>query len=31
MHELLTVPVPVPTVKRRGRPPNWLREVAHAA
>lgn len=31
MHELLTFPVPLPTVKRRGRPPNWLREVTHAA
>jgi len=27
MHELLTFPV----VKRRGRPPNWFREVTHAA
>ncbi len=33
VHELLTVPVPVPLpqVKRRGRPPNWFREVTRAA
>ena len=31
MHELLTFPVPPPPVKRRGRRPRWLREVAHAA
>ncbi len=31
IHELLTFPVPLPIVKRRGRPPRWLREVAHAA
>ncbi len=31
MHELLTFPVPVPIVKRRGRPPNWFREVTRAA
>ncbi len=31
MHELLTFPVPLPVVKRRGRPPNWLREMPHAA
>jgi transposase-like protein len=31
MHELLTFPVPLPRVKRRGRPPKCLREVAHAA
>jgi len=31
MHDLLTFPAPLPTVKRRGRPPNWLREVAPAA
>ncbi len=31
MHDLLTFPVPLPVVKRRGRPPNWLREVTHAA
>jgi hypothetical protein len=31
IHELLTFPVPLPTTKRRGRPPNWLREIAHAA
>ena len=27
VHELLTVPCPLPPVKRRGRPPHWLREV----
>jgi hypothetical protein len=31
VHDLLTFPVPLPSVKRRGRPPNWLREIAHAA
>lgn len=31
MHALLTFPVPLPPVKRRGRPPNWLREVPRAA
>jgi len=31
VHQLLTYPVPLPVVKRRGRPPNWLREVARAA
>jgi len=31
VHELLTFPVPLPQVKRRGRPPNWFREVTRAA
>ncbi len=31
LHELLTFPVPPPPVKRRGRRPRWLQEVAHAA
>jgi len=31
MHELLTFPIPVPVVKRRGRPPHWFREVTRAA
>jgi transposase-like protein len=31
VHELLTFPVPLPTVKRRGRPPRWLQDIAHAA
>ncbi len=31
MHELLTFPVPLPVVKRRGRPPQWLRELPDAA
>jgi hypothetical protein len=31
VHELLTYPVPPPPVKRRGRPPRWLQEVARAA
>ncbi len=31
VHELLTFPVPPPPVKRRGRRPRWLREVALAA
>ncbi len=31
MHELLTFPVPLPSVKRRGRPPTWLRELPDAA
>lgn len=31
MHELLTFRVPPPPLKRRGRRPRWLREVAHAA
>ena len=31
VHELLTFPVPPSPVKRRGRRPRWLREVAHAA
>jgi len=30
VHELLTFPVPPRPVKRRGRRPRWLREVAHA-
>lgn len=31
MAELLAFPVPLPAVQQRGRPPRWLREVAHAA
>jgi transposase-like protein len=31
VHELLTFPTPLPPVKRRGRPPNWLRELPDAA
>ena len=31
MHELLNHRVPLPTLKRRGRPPIWLRELRHAA
>jgi len=31
VHELLTFPVPLPSVKRRGRPPHWLREIPVAA
>ena len=31
VHELLTFPVPLPVVKRRGRPPKWLREIPDAA
>ncbi len=31
VHDLLIFPVPPPPVKRRGRRPRWLREVAHAA
>ncbi len=31
VQELLTFKVPPPPVKRRGRRPRWLREVAHAA
>lgn len=31
VHDLLTYPVPLPPVKRRGRPPNWLRELPDAA
>ncbi len=31
LHELLTFQVPPPPVKRRGRRPRWLRELAHAA
>ncbi len=31
VHELLTLPVPPLPVKRRGRRPRWLHEVAHAA
>ena len=31
MHELLSFPVPPPPVKRRGRRPRWLQEVAYAA
>jgi transposase-like protein len=31
VHELLPFPVPVPPVKRRGRPPTWLRELPDAA
>jgi len=31
MHELLTFRAPPPLVRRRGRRPRWLREVAHAA
>lgn len=28
IHELLTFPVLLPQVRRRGRPPNWFREMA---
>jgi len=31
VHDLLTFPVPLPPVKRRGRPPKWLRELPDAA
>ncbi len=31
VHELLTFPVPLPSVKRRGRPPQWVRELPDAA
>ena len=31
MHALLTFPVPLPVVKRRGRRPHWFQEIAHAA
>ncbi len=31
LHELLTFPVPPPPLKRRGRRPRWLRELAPAA
>ncbi len=31
VHELLTFKVPPPPVKRRGRRPRWLQEVARAA
>jgi transposase-like protein len=31
VHELLTFPVPLPRVKRRGRPPHWLRKLPDAA
>lgn len=31
VHELLTFPTPLPLVKRRGRPPHWLRELPNAA
>jgi transposase-like protein len=31
LHQLLPFPVPPPAVTRRGRPPRWLREMAHAA
>jgi hypothetical protein len=31
VHELLTFPLPLPGVKRRGRPPHWLRELPDAA
>ncbi len=31
IHDLLTFPVPLPQVKRRGRPPTWFREITHAA
>jgi transposase-like protein len=31
LHELLAFPVPPRPVKRRGRRPRWLQEVAHAA
>jgi hypothetical protein len=31
MAALLAFSVPLPAVKRRGRPPHWLRELAHAA
>ena len=31
VHDLLTFPVPPPPVKRRGRRPRWLQEVAYAA
>jgi len=30
IHELLTFPVPLPQVRRRGRPPNWFREMTRA-
>jgi hypothetical protein len=30
LHQLLTFPVPPAPIKRRGRRPRWLREVAHA-
>ena len=31
VEEVLRYRVPLPVVKRRGRPPKWLREIAHAA
>lgn len=31
VHDLLTFPVPLPVVKRRGRPPQWLRAIPDAA
>jgi hypothetical protein len=31
VHDLLTFPLPLPNVKRRGRPPKWLREIPDAA
>jgi transposase-like protein len=31
VHDLLTFPLPLPSVKRRGRPPKWLREIPDAA
>jgi hypothetical protein len=31
VQELLTFKVPPPPLKRRGRRPRWLRELAHAA
>ncbi len=31
VHALLTLPVPPPPLKRRGRRPRWLQEAAHAA
>ena len=31
VHELLIFPVPLPSLKRRGRPPHWLREIPDAA
>jgi hypothetical protein len=31
IRDLLTFPVPLPPVKRRGRPPKWLRELPDAA
>ncbi len=31
VHQLLTFPVPLPSVKRRGRPPHWLQQIPDAA